>query len=134
VAISAQCTRVAVLDGHTECISVKLGKPATAEEIIEVWEGFRASPQWLALPSAPEQPIIYNRDESAPQPRLHRDAGHGMAVTVGRLRPCTLFDFKFVALSHNTIRGAAGGSLLAAEMAVSRRVLPSIAPPKSPKD
>jgi aspartate-semialdehyde dehydrogenase len=133
IAISAQCTRVPVLDGHTECVSVKLGRAATAGEVIEVWEGFRSSPQWLGLPSAPRHPIIFDRKESSPQPRLHRDAEAGMAVTIGRLRPCPLFDFKFVALSHNTIRGAAGGSVLVAEMAVSQRVVPSIAAPASPR-
>jgi aspartate-semialdehyde dehydrogenase len=130
--ISAQCNRVAVLDGHTECVSVKLGNTATADEIIEVWEGFRAAPQWLELPSAPQRPIIYDHAEAAPQPRLHRDAESGMAVTIGQLRACPLFDFKFVALSHNTLRGAAKGSLLAAELAVAQRVLPSIGPPQSP--
>jgi len=129
ITLSAQCTRVPVLDGHTECVSVKLGRPATAAEIIEVWEGFRSTPQWLKLPSAPDRPIIYDPAESSPQPRLHRDAEAGMAVTIGRLRACPLFDFKFVALSHNTIRGAAGGSLLVAETAVQNRVLPTIAPP-----
>jgi aspartate-semialdehyde dehydrogenase len=127
--ISAQCNRVAVLDGHTECISVKLGKPASTEEIIEVWEGFRAAPQWLELPSAPLQPIIYDHSDTSPQPRLHRDAGAGMSVTIGRLRECPLFDYKFVALSHNTLRGAAKGSLLAAELAVAQRVVSSIEPP-----
>ncbi len=134
IIVSAQCNRVAVLDGHTECVSVKLHSPATVDQIIEVWEGFRGAPQWLDLPSAPEQPIYYNRADAAPQPRLHRDAGSGMAITIGRLRPCSLFDYKFVALSHNTVRGAAGGSLLAAEMAVSKRVVPSIAPPSTTKD
>ena len=134
IIVSAQCNRVAVLDGHTECISVKLHRPTTVDEIITVWEEFRAAPQHLGLPSAPERPIIYNPAESAPQPRLHRNAGSGMAVTIGRLRPCSIFDFKFVALSHNTLRGAAGGSLLAAEMAVSKRVVPSIVPPRPTKD
>lgn len=133
IVVSAQCNRVAVLDGHTECVSVKLSRPTTAEEIIRVWEEFRAAPQHLGLPSAPAQPIIYDPAESAPQPRLHREAGSGMSVTVGRLRPCPILDFKFVALSHNTLRGAAGGSLLAAEMAVSNRVVPSIAPPRPAK-
>jgi aspartokinase/aspartate-semialdehyde dehydrogenase len=128
--ISAQCNRVAVLDGHTECVSVKLRKPATFDEIIEVWEGYRAAPQWLELPSAPARPIIYERADAAPQPRLHRDAESGMAVTIGRLRPCPLFDFKFVALSHNTLRGAAKGSLLAAELAAAQRVVKSIEPPR----
>ena len=126
ITISAQCNRVAVLDGHTECVSVKLERPATADEIIEVWEGFRAAPQWLELPSAPARPIIYDRADTSPQPRLHRDSESGMAVTIGRLRPCPLFDFKFVALSHNTLRGAAKGSLLSAELAVAQRVVPSI--------
>jgi aspartate-semialdehyde dehydrogenase len=130
IRISAQCNRVAVLDGHTECVSVKLRKPATFDEIIEVWEGYRAAPQWLELPSAPARPIIYERADAAPQPRLHRDAESGMAVTIGRLRPCPLFDFKFVALSHNTLRGAAKGSLLAAELAAAQRVVKSIEPPR----
>ncbi len=130
IVFSAQCNRVAVLDGHTECVSVKLGRSATTDEIIDVWETFRAEPQRLGLPSAPSNPIIYDPAEAAPQPRLHRNAGSGMAVTIGRLRPCALFDFKFVVLSHNTLRGAAGGSLLAAELAVSKQVLPAIAMPQ----
>jgi aspartate-semialdehyde dehydrogenase len=129
VRVSAQCTRVPVLNGHTECVSVKLGTAATEDEIIEVWDGFRASPQWLELPSAPARPTIYDRSEAAPQPRLHRNAGAGMSVTIGRLRPCPLFDYKFIALSHNTVRGAAGGSLLGAELAVANRVVGFITPP-----
>ena len=113
-----------------EMAQAKLGKD---EEIIEVWEGFRAAPQWLELPTAPTQPIIYDRADTSPQPRLHRDAGAGMAVTIGRLRTCPLLGFKFVVLSHNTIRGAAGGSLLAAELAVAQRVVPSIEWPTSAK-
>jgi aspartate-semialdehyde dehydrogenase len=129
--VSAQCNRVPVLDGHTECVSIKLRRHARIEEIIEVWQGFKAEPQWLELPSAPPQPIIYDHANNAPQPRLHRDAGRGMAATVGRLRPCPVLDFKFVVLSHNTIRGAAGGALLAAELAVAKRVIPGIEPPRS---
>jgi len=132
--ISASCNRVAVLDGHTECVSVKLARPATAEEIIEAWQGFSAEPQWLELPTAPAQPILYDSKEGSPQPRLHRDAGGGMAVTIGRLRPCPVLDFKFVVLSHNTIRGAAGGSLLAAELAVAKRIVPSVEPPRANGD
>jgi aspartate-semialdehyde dehydrogenase len=127
--VSAQCNRVPVLDGHTECVSVKLRKRTTIEEIVEAWQGFKADPQWLELPTAPPQPIIYDDAENAPQPRLHRDAGGGMAVTIGRLRPCPLLDFKFVVLSHNTIRGAAGGALLAAELAVAKRVIQGLEPP-----
>jgi aspartate-semialdehyde dehydrogenase len=132
--VSAQCNRVPVLDGHTECVSVKLRSVASADEVIEAWQGFRAEPQWLELPTAPAQPIIYDIADNAPQPRLHRDAGGGMAATVGRLRPCPLLDFKFVVLSHNTIRGAAGGSLLAAELAVAKRIIPGIEPPRSQGD
>jgi len=130
LAVSAHCNRVPVIDGHTECVSVRLRRPAEASEIIEVWRGYTAEPQWLELPTAPERPIRYDPGDASPQPRLHRDAGGGMAVTIGRLRPCPLFDFKFVVLSHNTIRGAAGGSLLAAELAVARRIHPRLEPPR----
>jgi aspartate-semialdehyde dehydrogenase len=133
ITISAQCNRVPVLDGHTECVSVRLRDPATVDEIVEVWEAFRAAPQWLDLPTAPAQPIIYDRAETSPQPRLHRNAGSGMAVTIGRLRPCPVLGFKFVVLSHNTLRGAAGGSLLAAELAVAQRVVPTIEWPPEAK-
>jgi aspartate-semialdehyde dehydrogenase len=115
-AISAQCNRVAVEDGHTESVSIKLGKPATAQEIIAVWKGFRALPQQLNLPSAPEQPIIYDMANDHPQPRFDVDRGGGMSVSVGRLRPCGVLDWKFTVLSHNTIRGAAGAALLNAEL------------------
>jgi len=114
--ISAQCNRVNVLDGHLEAISVRLGREASAEEIIEAWRTFRGLPQELGLPSAPEQPIIVRSEQDRPQPRLDRDAGKGMAVTVGRLRPCPLLGWKFLALVHNTIRGAAGTSILDAEL------------------
>ena len=114
--LSAHCNRVAVDDGHTESVSVKLKKKASAEEIIAAWREFRGAPQQLALPSAPEQPIIYLQQRDRPQPRLDRDLGAGMATTVGRLRPCPLLDWKFTLLSHNTIRGAAGAALLNAEM------------------
>ncbi len=114
--ISAQCNRVNVLDGHLEAISVRLGREASAEEIIEAWRTFRGLPQELGLPSAPEQPIIVRSEQDRPQPRLDRDAGKGMAVTVGRLRPCPLLGWKFLALVHNTVRGAAGTSILDAEL------------------
>jgi aspartate-semialdehyde dehydrogenase len=132
--VSAQCNRVPVLDGHTECVSVRLSRAASASEIIEAWRGFTAEPQWLELPTAPDRPIRYDDGEASPQPRLHRDAGGGMAATIGRLRPCSIFDFKFVVLSHNTIRGAAGGSLLAAELAVAKRVVPGLEAPRSEAD
>lgn len=114
--ISAQCNRVAVMDGHLACVSVKLSYPAKAEEIIHAWQTFRGDPQTLQLPMAPVHPIIYLHDEKHPQPKLHRHLGQGMAISIGRLRQCSLFDWKFTILSHNTIRGAAGGAILNAEL------------------
>ncbi len=114
--MSAQCNRVAVEDGHTESVSVKLKKPATADEIIAAWREYRGVPQDKRLPSAPEQPIVYDCAPDRPQPRFDADRGAGMAVSVGRLRRCPLLDWKFTVLSHNTIRGAAGAALLNAEL------------------
>jgi aspartate-semialdehyde dehydrogenase len=114
--LSAHCNRVAVEDGHTESVSLKLRKPATAEEIIAAWNDFRCLPQKLKLPTAPEQPIIYETAVDRPQPRLDRDRGRGMSAVVGRLRPCNIFDWKFTVLSHNTIRGAAGAAVLNGEL------------------
>ncbi len=119
--ISASCHRVPVLDGHMESVSVKLKKRAAAEEIIEAWQKFRALPQELELPSAPRQPLHYFHQNHFPQPRVHRHLEKGMAVSIGRLRPCALLDFKFTVLVHNTIRGAAGGAILNAEMLVAQR-------------
>ena len=116
--ITAHCNRVAVEDGHTECVSIKLAKPATRDEILAAWAEFKP----LAgkdLPTAPEQPVQYAPQPDRPQPRLDRNRGNGMAVTVGRLRPCNLLDWKFVALSHNTVRGAAGATILNAELLAS---------------
>jgi aspartate-semialdehyde dehydrogenase len=120
VTVSAQCNRVAVLDGHTACVSVELERKASAAAIIEAWREFRAAPQDLRLPSAPARPVHYLEAPDAPQPRLHRDLDRGMATVIGRLRPCPVFDWRFVALSHNTVRGAAGGSILAAELAIAQ--------------
>jgi len=114
--LSAHCNRVAVEDGHTESVSLKLRKPAQAEEIIAAWNEFRCLPQKLKLPTAPEQPVIYESAPDRPQPRLDRDRGRGMSAVVGRLRPCNIFDWKFTVLSHNTIRGAAGAALLNGEL------------------
>ena len=116
--ISAHCNRVAVQDGHTECVSVKLKKRATPDEIIRAWTSFSGEPQRLGLPTAPEKPIHYFEDPRYPQPKLHRGIDRGMAVSIGRLRECPLLDYKFVLLSHNTIRGAAGGAILNAELYV----------------
>ncbi len=115
-AMSAQCNRVAVEDGHTESVSVKLKKKASAEEIIAAWNSFRAEPQRLRLPSAPDQPVVYMTAADRPQPRFDCDLGAGMTTAVGRLRKCNVLDWKFTVLSHNTIRGAAGAALLNAEL------------------
>jgi aspartate-semialdehyde dehydrogenase len=114
--ITAHCNRVAVEDGHTESVSIKLKKPATQEEILECWSSFRARPQELRLPTAPERPLMYNCGIDRPQPRLDVNHGRGMSATIGRLRPCSLLDWKFTVLSHNTIRGAAGAAVLNAEL------------------
>jgi aspartate-semialdehyde dehydrogenase len=91
-------------------------KAAKAEALIEAWRGFSGKPQEMKLPDAPEQPIMYDPAPDRPQPRLDADRGGGMSVSVGRLRPCNLLDWKFTVLSHNTIRGAAGAALLNAEL------------------
>ncbi len=116
IKISAQCNRVAVIDGHLECVQVKLKKKTTKEEIIKAWRNFSAEPQKYNLPSAPLNPIYYFDEEKYPQPRIHRDLDKGMAASIGRLREDSLFDYKFVVLSHNTNRGAAGGAILCAEL------------------
>jgi aspartate-semialdehyde dehydrogenase len=113
--VSAHCNRVAVEDGHTECVSIKLRTKATREEILAVWSEF-APLDSAHLPTAPDQPIEYDASVDRPQPRLDRMRGNGMAATVGRLRECPLLDWKFVVLSHNTIRGAAGAAILNAEV------------------
>ena len=114
--VSAQCNRVAVEDGHTESVSVKLKQPATAEEVLAAWQEFRGLPQELRLPNAPEAPLFYDPTPDRPQPRLDVERGAGMSASLGRLRPCPLLDWKFTVLSHNTIRGAAGAALLNAEL------------------
>ncbi len=118
--ISAMCNRVPVADGHMENISVKLRRPARPEELIASWQGFSSEAQALDLPSAPARPIVYLDAPDAPQPRRHRDLGGGMTVSIGRLQTCPLMDYKFVALSHNTIRGAAGCALLNAELMLAK--------------
>jgi len=115
-AMSAQCNRVAVEDGHTEAISISLKKKAKSEEMIDTWNAYRAEPQELKLPSAPERPVVYLEAADRPQPRFDVDMGAGMTTAVGRLRPCGVLDWKFTVLSHNTIRGAAGAALLNAEL------------------
>jgi len=114
--ISAQCNRVAVVDGHTECVFVKLDQKPSREAVKEAWQRFESEAQRLQLPLAPQKPIHYFEDDRYPQPRLHRNLDKGMAVCIGRLRECSIFDYKFVLLSHNTVRGAAGGAILCAEL------------------
>jgi len=114
--MSAQCNRVAVEDGHTESVSVKLKDPVSSPEMIAAWNEFRSLPQERRLPTAPELPLRYLESSDRPQPRFDVDVGGGMTVTVGRLRPCGVLDWKFTVLSHNTIRGAAGAALLNAEL------------------
>ncbi|MHB8104395.1 MAG: aspartate-semialdehyde dehydrogenase [Dehalococcoidales bacterium] len=121
IKISAHCNRVAVSDGHVACVSLKFaGKKPSLEEIIKIWRNFTSLPQELKLPTAPIPPIIYRDEPDRPQPRKDRDAGNGMAITVGRLRPCNVFDIRFVGLHHNTNRGAAGGAILTAELLVAK--------------
>ena len=115
-AMSAQCNRVAVEDGHTESVSIQLKTKAKPDEIIAAWSSYRAEPQELKLPSAPEQPVVYLSAADRPQPRFDIDLGAGMTTVVGRLRPCGVLDWKFTVLSHNTIRGAAGAAVLNAEL------------------
>jgi aspartate-semialdehyde dehydrogenase len=117
-AMSAQCNRVGVEDGHTESVSVAFEQKATAEEIIHAWDDSATTSaiRGLNLPSAPSQPVIYDRGIDRPQPKLDVNRGSGMSATVGRLRPCGVLDWKFTVLSHNTIRGAAGAAILNAEL------------------
>jgi len=116
--ISAHCNRVPVTDGHTACVSLEFAgkKPSSMEEIKKIWTAYKGLPQEANLPSAPKQPVIYREEDNRPQPRKDRDTDKAMAVVVGRLRPCNVFDIRFTALSHNTVRGAAGGGILNAEL------------------
>jgi aspartate-semialdehyde dehydrogenase len=123
VAVSAHCNRVPTREGHLECVSVELERETTPEEIIEVWRSFVPEPQQLRLPSAPEQALLYRSEVDRPQTLRDRDSGNGMTVTIGRLRPCPILSYKFVILGHNTIRGAAGGSVLNAELCVSKGLI-----------
>jgi aspartate-semialdehyde dehydrogenase len=130
--VSAHCNRVAVEDGHTESVSIKLGnklgRPVTHEDLLAAWAEFRPL-KLMHLPTAPDQPVEWAPQNDRPQPRLDRNRGNGMAVTVGRLRPCNALDWKFTVLSHNTIRGAAGAAILNAELLRSLGKLDPAAPP-----
>ena len=121
--ISAHTNRVFVEDGHMECVSVELEEKATPEDVGQVLAGFRSLPQELKLPTAPERPVIVTDERDRPQPRFDRDTGNGMSAVVGRIRTCPVFDIRFVVLSHNTIRGAAGAAILNAEIMKARGYL-----------
>ena len=114
--ITCQCIRVPVLNGHTAAVFVKFRKKPTKEQLIEKLESFRGAPQELELPSAPKQFIRYMTEDNRPQVTLDVDYERGMGVSIGRLREDTVYDWKFVGLSHNTVRGAAGGAVLCAEL------------------
>jgi aspartate-semialdehyde dehydrogenase len=114
--ITAQCIRVPVTDGHLAAVFAAFERKPSREEILERWRSFEGKPQKLGLPSAPRPFLSYFEDDARPQTKLDRDAGNGQAVTIGRLRPDAIFDYRFVCLSHNTVRGAAGGAVLTAEL------------------
>ena len=114
--ITTQCLRVPVTDGHMAAVFVKFDNPPTREQILEDWRSYQGKPQTLGLPSAPAQFLTYFEEDNRPQTALDRDLYGGMGVSLGRLRPDTVYDFKFVGLSHNTLRGAAGGAVLIAEL------------------
>ena len=114
--ITAQCLRVPVSNGHMAAVFMTLGKQTSVEEIKEIWQNYKGRAQELELPSAPKQFLHYFEDPSYPQTKLQRDLEGGMAISLGRLRPDTQYDYKFVCLSHNTLRGAAGGAVLLAEL------------------
>jgi aspartate-semialdehyde dehydrogenase len=120
ISISAQCHRVAVLDGHTEAVSVRLRRQASRAEMEAAFREFSGDPQTAGLPTGSAAPLLLTEAPDRPQPRLDRMAGEGMTVVVGRLRPCPVLDWKFIVLSHNMVRGAAGAALLNAELLVAR--------------
>ncbi|MGB7762045.1 MAG: aspartate-semialdehyde dehydrogenase [Bryobacteraceae bacterium] len=121
--VSAQCNRVAVVDGHTEAVSVEFSGKPTEQELRRAFAEFSGAPQERKLPSAPPAPVIYLEESNRPQPRKDAERERGMAAFVGRLRPCPVLDWKFVVLSHNTIRGAAGAAVLNAELMHSEGML-----------
>lgn len=123
--ISAQCIRVPVSDGHLAAVSVSFENKPSIEAILEHWASFKGKPQLLKLPNAPEQFLTYFEENDRPQSNLDRDIEKGMGVAIGRLRPDNLFDYKFVCLSHNTLRGAAGGAVLTAELLMAEGYLTS---------
>ena len=118
--ITAQCLRVPVSDGHTAAVFASFKKKPTKEQMLEAWKNFSGVPQELDLPSAPKQFLNYFEEDNRPQAKLDRMLENGMAVSIGRLREDTQYDYKFVCLSHNTLRGAAGGAVLMAELLAAK--------------
>jgi aspartate-semialdehyde dehydrogenase len=123
VKVSAHCNRVPVVDGHTVTVSVELASKPSEADLLRAFESFSSVPQERRLPSAPPRPVIYMSQANRPQPRKDAERERGMAVFVGRLRPCPVLDYKFVAMGHNTVRGAAGAAVLNAELMVTERLL-----------
>jgi len=123
IVVSAHCNRVSTREGHLECASIELERDASPEAIIAAWRDYKPEPQTLKLPSAPEHALLYRTENDRPQTLRDRDAGNGMTVTLGRLRRCPILGYKFVMLGHNTIRGAAGGSILNAELCVVKGIV-----------
>ena len=121
--ISAHTNRVPVIDGHTMTVSVQLASRPSVDEVIAAMSQFRGRPQELGLPTAPAQPVVVKTEDNRPQPRLDADLGDGMTVSIGRVRPCPVFTHKFVALGHNTVRGAAGAAILNAELMAAEGLL-----------
>jgi len=123
IQISAHANRVSVVDGHTIALSIKFKNKPGVNDAIRVLEEFRGLAELNEMPSAPKQPIIVRHENNRPQPRRDRDAGDGMSVSVGRIRPCNILDLRMVCVVHNTIRGAAGGSILNAELLAAKGFL-----------
>ncbi|NPV65653.1 MAG: aspartate-semialdehyde dehydrogenase [Anaerolineae bacterium] len=125
--VSAQCHRVPVLDGHTVAVSVTLDRQPELAAIREAWESFTGPEVVRGLPSAPQKPLVICDAPDRPQPRRDRDAGNGMSAVIGRLRPCPVLGYKFVTMAHNTVRGAAGGAILNAELLIAQGYLTGVA-------
>lgn len=123
IKISAHCNRVPVSDGHLVTVSVRFKDKPSLGDILEAWQSWRPLPQQLALPFAPQPALVVREEPNRPQPRLDRDSGRGMATVIGRLRPCEVLDVRYVCLAHNTVRGAAGGSVLNAELMFAQGLL-----------
>jgi aspartate-semialdehyde dehydrogenase len=121
--VSASTTRVPVINGHTETISVSFNRKPALEEIVAAFRRFTGKPQQHGCPSAPKQPLIVMEEPNRPQPRMDVEREGGMAVFIGRVRPCPVFDYKFVALGHNTVRGAAGAAVLNAELMLAEKLI-----------